>query len=280
MTQTIEVRHAVHPADARGFDTARLRREFLVTSLFPVDRIRLVYSHVERMIVGGCVPVAGRLTLAAPKEIGTKDFLARRELAVVNLGGPGRVLVRGQAFDVARGEAVYAGLGAGEVALESVEAAAPARFALLSTPAHRPCPTAKLDAATGRRIEAGSPETANAREIHQMLIPGAVDSCQLVFGITRFKPGSGWNTMPAHPHARRNEVFLYFDIAEGRRVGHLMGEPQETRHLIVGEGEAVISPPWSIHCGAGTGSYSFLWAMGGDNQDYADMDMVATADLR
>lgn len=280
MTQSIEIRHAVHPADARGYDTARLRREFLVTALFPVDRIRLVYSHIERMIVGGCVPVAGALTLAAPREIGARDFLARRELAVVNLGGRGRVRVGGETFDLARGEAVYAGLGAGAVALESVDAAAPARFVLLSTPAHRVCPTRKLDAATGRRLLAGAPETANAREIHQMLIPGAVDSCQLVFGITRFEPGSVWNTMPAHTHDRRNEVYLYFDIAEGQRVVHLMGEPQETRHLIVGEGEAVISPPWSIHCGVGTGSYSFLWAMAGDNQDYSDMDMVATADLR
>ena len=280
MTQSIELRHAVHPADARGFDTARLRREFLVTGLFPADRIRLVYSHVERMIVGGCAPVAGRLSLAAPKEIGTTDFLARRELAAVNLGGPGRVFVGGERFDIAKGEAVYAGMGAGEVALESADPANPARFALFSTPAHRACPTLKLDAATGRRIAAGAAETANAREIHQMLIPGAVESCQLVFGITRFKPGSVWNTMPCHTHDRRNEVYLYFDLADGQRVVHLMGEPQETRHLIVAEGEAVISPPWSIHCGAGTGSYSFLWAMGGDNQDYADMDMVATADLR
>lgn len=280
MTQTLEIRHAVSPLDARGFDTARLRREFLVTQLFPAGRIRLVYSHVERMILGGATPLAARLTLAAPKEIGARDFLARRELAVVNLGGAGRVFVGGAAFDVAKGEAVYAGMGAGEVALESVDAKAPARFALLSTPAHRPCPTVKLDASTGRRIEAGAAETANAREIHQMLIPGAVESCQLVFGITRFRPGSVWNTMPCHTHGRRNEIYLYFDLAEDQRVVHLMGEPQETRHLIVAEGEAVISPPWSIHCGAGTGAYSFLWAMGGDNQDYADMDMVATADLR
>jgi 4-deoxy-L-threo-5-hexosulose-uronate ketol-isomerase len=280
MTQTLEVRHAIHPAHAKTLDTAGLRREFLIEGLFRLHEVRLVYSHVERMIVGGAVPVAGPLLLAAPKEIGTASFLARRELAVVNLGGPGRVHVGPESFDLAKGEAVYAGMGAGEVSLESLDGANPARFYLLSTPAHRACPTVKLDARTGRRFKTGAAETANAREIHQMLIPGAVESCQLVFGITRFEQGSVWNTMPCHVHDRRNEVYLYFDLAEGQRVVHLMGEPQETRHLFVAEGEAVISPPWSIHSGVGTGSYSFLWAMGGDNQDYADMDMVATSDLR
>lgn len=280
MTQTLEVRHAVSPREARGFDTAALRAAFLVTGLFQPGRARLVYSHVERMIVGGAVPLETALALSAPKEIGTTDFLARRELGAINLGGPGRVRVGDAVFDVAKGEAVYAGMGAGEVGLESLDATNPARFYLVSTPAHRACPTAKLDAATGRTIATGAQETANARDIHQMLIPGAVESCQLVFGITRFKPGSVWNTMPCHTHDRRNEVYLYFDLAQDQRVVHLMGEPQETRHLIVADGEAVISPPWSIHCGVGTGSYAFVWAMGGDNQDYADMDRVATADLR
>jgi 4-deoxy-L-threo-5-hexosulose-uronate ketol-isomerase len=281
MTQSLEVRHAVHPEHVKTLDTAGLRRHFLIEDLFRrPDHVRLVYSHYERMIVGGAVPMERELRLETPREVGAPAFLARRELAVINIGAPGRVTVGGAAFDLAKGEAVYAGLGAGEVTLASRDAGDPARFYLLSTPAHRACPTVKLDASTGRTLSLGSAQTANARDIHQMLIPGAVESCQLVFGITRFKPGSVWNTMPPHVHDRRNEVYLYFDIAEGQRVVHLMGEPQETRHVLAAEGDAVISPPWSIHSGVGTGSYAFIWAMGGDNQDYADMDMLAPADLR
>lgn len=278
--QSLEIRHASHPEAVKGLDTQGLRREFLIPDLFAAGRIKLVYSHVERMIIGSACPVDAPLALQTPKEVGQSSFLARRELGVINIGGPGIVRVDGEVHDIGTREALYVGMGAGEVVFEAGNGAMPPRFYLLSAPAHRSYPTRRIDASVGRILELGDKSTANERSIHQMLIPGAVESCQLVFGMTTLAPGSVWNTMPCHTHDRRNEVYLYFDLAAEARIFHFMGEPQETRHLLVGEGNAVISPPWSIHSGVGTGAYTFIWAMAGDNQDYADMDMVATADLR
>ncbi|HKM62371.1 MAG TPA: 5-dehydro-4-deoxy-D-glucuronate isomerase [Acidisphaera sp.] len=278
--QTIETRSSSGPDAVRAFSTEQLRREFLIQDLFTPSHVKLVYSHVERMIIGGAMPVGWPLQLQTPREVGQKTFLARRELAAINIGGAGTIAVDGTVYEIAPREALYVGMGAESVAFRSTDNAKPARFYLLSAPAHRPCPTRKLDEGTGKTLQLGDKSTANERSIHQMLIPGAVESCQLVFGMTTLAPGSVWNTMPCHTHSRRNEVYLYFDLAPDARVFHFMGEPQETRHLVMAEGEAVISPPWSIHCGAGTGSYTFIWAMAGDNQDYGDMDMVATPDLR
>jgi 4-deoxy-L-threo-5-hexosulose-uronate ketol-isomerase len=278
--QSIDVRYSSRPDAAKTFDTEQLRREFLIEDLFRQDRIKLVYSHIERMIIGGAVPTSGPLELETPREVGQKTFLARRELAAINIGGPGTVAIDGEKYEIAGREALYVGMGADAITFGSTDGARPARFYLLSAPAHRRYPTRKIDASTGNILHLGEKATANERTIHQMLIPGVVESCQLVFGMTTLTAGSVWNTMPCHTHDRRNEVYLYFDLSPDARVFHFMGEPQETRHLVIAEAQAVISPPWSIHCGCGTGAYTFILAMAGDNQDYADMDMVATAELR
>jgi 4-deoxy-L-threo-5-hexosulose-uronate ketol-isomerase len=278
--QMIETRYSSRPDTVKAYDTQKLRDEFLVQDLFRADQVKLVYSHIERMIVGGAAPIGDPLQLLAPREVGQKTFLARRELAAINIGGPGAIVVDGKRYPIANREALYVGMGAEDVRFESASVAKPAQFYLLSAPAHRSCPTRKIDRSVGNILQLGDRASANEREIHQMLIPGAIESCQLVFGMTTLASGSVWNTMPCHTHDRRNEVYLYFDLAPQARIFHFMGEPQETRHVVVGDREAVISPPWSIHSGVGTGAYTFIWAMAGDNQDYGDMDMVATADLR
>jgi 4-deoxy-L-threo-5-hexosulose-uronate ketol-isomerase len=278
--QMIETRYSSRPETVKAYDTQQLRDEFLVQDLFRANQVKLVYSHIERMIVGGAAPIAEALQLSAPREVGQKTFLARRELAAINIGGPGAIVVDGKRYAIANREALYVGMGAEDVRFESASVATPAQFYLLSAPAHRSCPTRKIDRSIGKILQIGDRAGANEREIHQMLIPGAIESCQLVFGMTSLASGSVWNTMPCHTHDRRNEVYLYFDLAPQARIFHFMGEPQETRHILVGDREAVISPPWSIHSGVGTGAYTFIWAMAGDNQDYGDMDMIATADLR
>ena len=277
---TIDVRQATHPAHARRFDTSELREQFHIGGLFAPGETRLTYTHVDRFVVGGCVPLGDGLALTAPKAIGTASFLDRRELGIVNIGGPGFVTVGSDRYELGRGDSLYVGRGAGEVALHSASAADPARFYLLSTPAHATHPTVRIPLEKARRLDLGAQETANKRTIHQVIHPDVCDSCQLVMGITRLDPGSVWNTMPAHVHDRRSEVYLYFDLAPETRVFHLMGEPQETRHIVMSNEEAVISPGWSIHSGCGTANYSFIWAMAGDNQDFNDMDFVAMGDLR
>ena len=276
----VATRQAVDPIRAKGLDTEGLRREFLVEDLFRPGEIRLTYTHLERLIVGGATPGASPLTLEATRETGTPRFLDRRELAAVNIGGPGRIVVDGTAYDLGNRDVLYVGRGAAEVSFESLGDDAPARFYLLSAPAHRDCPTRLLRVEDARRLDLGDAGTSNVRTIHQMVHPAVCDSCQLVLGITQLAPGSVWNTMPPHVHDRRSEIYLYFDLAAGSKVLHLMGEPTETRHLVVGDGEAVLSPPWSIHSGAGTGAYTFIWAMGGDNVDYTDMDPVSLETLK
>lgn len=276
----VEMRQAIDPVRARALDTAGLRNNFLVDDLFSSGEIRFVYSHYERLMVGGAVPTVDGLALSPARETGTEFFLARREIAAVNVGGAGRITARGKTFDLAPRDVLYVGKDVRDVVFHSVDPGEPARFYLLSAPAHMAHPTRLLRIADAKRIDLGSPETSNQRSIYQMIIPGVCDSCQLVLGITELAPGSVWNTMPAHVHDRRSEVYLYFDLTPGQKVIHLMGEPTETRHLVVGDREAVLSPPWSIHCGAGTGAYTFIWGMGGDNVDYTDMDKVDLGELR
>lgn len=276
----VETRQAVDPVRAKALDTAGLRANFLIEDLFRAGEVRFVYSHYERLMVGGAVPLGEALRLEPARETGTGFFLARRELAAVAVGGPGRITVAGTAHDLAPRDVLYVGRGVEDVVFESLDPGRPAKFYLLSTPAHATHPTRHLRIADANRLDLGSPETSNQRSIYQMVIPGVCDSCQLVLGITELASGSVWNTMPGHVHDRRSEVYLYFDLQPGQKVVHLMGEPDETRHLIVGEGEAVLSPPWSIHCGAGTGAYTFVWAMGGDNVDYTDMDKVDLGAMR
>lgn len=272
---TVETRPAISPAEARGMDTAALRAAFHGAGLFRPGEVRLIYTHYDRMILGGAVPDGGSLTLDAVKECGTASILDRREMAVVNIGNAGEVTAAGVTHAMGRGDVLYLGMGAGPVTFSGA-----GRFYILSAPAHSAHPARLIRLQDAKKLTVGAPETANHRTINQFVHPDVMPSCQLVVGYTQFHGGSVWNTMPAHLHDRRMEAYLYFDMPEDRRVFHFMGEPAETRHLVIANEEAAISPPWSIHCGAGTGSYSFIWAMAGDNVDYRDQDPVAMGALR
>ncbi|MGH1415382.1 MAG: 5-dehydro-4-deoxy-D-glucuronate isomerase [Pelagimonas sp.] len=271
---TAQTRYAIDPATAKTLDTQGLRDHFHVDGLFQPGEIKLVYSHYDRLILGSVVPSDGPLTLDNVPETGTPSFLDRREMGILNLADDGEITVAGETFAPGQGEVLYIGKGAGPITFTG------GRFYVLSAPAHRTCPTKLIRIADAKRVELGSPETANERVIIQLLHPDVCDSCQLLMGYTQFAKGSVWNTMPAHTHDRRMEAYLYFDLSEDQRVFHFMGKPDETRHIVMANEEAVISPPWSIHSGAGTGSYSFCWAMAGDNVDFTDMDMIPMGDLR
>lgn len=280
MTTHVQVRQAIGPAEAASRDTRGLRDGFLLDNLFVPGEARLTLSHLDRVIVGGIAPADGTIHLGPVPQTGTAGLLDRREAAVVNIGGRGTVTVGDRDCPVGHREALYIGMGAGALAFSSVDAEEPALFYLVSAPAHRSCPTVLITADMARPNPRGAAQEANARIIRQYVHPDVCESCQLLVGITEFEPGSVWNTMPAHLHDRRMEVYLYFGMNPDARVFHLMGEPQETRHIVVANREAVLSPPWSIHAGAGTGSYSFVWAMAGDNQDFADMDIVPMEALK
>ncbi len=274
MTQA-ETRYAIDPASAKSLDTEGLRSHFHVGGLFQPGEIKLVYSHYDRLLLGSVVPAGADLVLDVVPETGTATFLERRELGILNIGEAGDVTVGGKTYTIGNGEVLYVGKGAGAVTF-----AAPGRYYVLSAPAHHAYPTKLIKLADAKRVEMGSKETANERVIIQLLHPDVCESCQLLMGYTQFQPGSVWNTMPAHVHDRRMEAYLYFDMSDDQRVFHFMGKPEETRHLVMANEEAVISPPWSIHSGAGTGSYTFCWAMAGDNVDFTDMDFIAMEDLR
>ena len=276
----IEVRQVCHPEAVRRFNTEELRRHFIIEKIFSPGEVVLTYSHIDRLIIGGAMPGRDRLVLPTPRAVGTDAFLKRRELGILNIGGAGRVLVGDAVHELARRDALYVGNQAGEVGFESLVAERPAKFYLVSTPAHAAYETVKIPQEKANRIRLGEQSTANKRTIYQYIISDVCQSCQLVMGLTQLEPGSMWNTMPCHTHDRRSEAYLYFDLNEDHRVVHLMGEPQESRHLIVANEQAILSPGWSIHSGVGTSHYAFIWAMGGDNQDYADMDMVAMSELR
>lgn len=277
---TNDIRQVAHPDAVKRFDTAELRQHFLIESVFRPGEVSLTYSHIDRLVVGGAMPTAAALPLPASKAIGTDSFLKRRELGIVNVGGPGRVRVGGASYDLGTRDALYVGMGAGEVSFESADTAVPAKFYLVSTPAHAGHDTVLIEAGRAKQVRLGEDRTANKRTINQYIHPDVCRSCQLLLGLTEFEEGSIWNTMPAHVHDRRSEIYLYFDLPEDQRVIHLMGEPQETRHLVVANEQAILSPGWSIHSGVGTSRYAFIWAMGGDNQDFTDMDMIAIRDLK
>lgn len=272
-------RFAIDPRTAAGFNTAQLRENFLLPPLFVLGRIQLHYTNYDRMIVGGAMPVESSLELETIKPAGTDKLLARRELIAVNIGGAGVVTVDGERFSAGTRDMVYAGMGS-SVTFESVSADTPAKFYLLSAPAHARYPAKHIGIGDAKRIDLGSQATSNERSIFQFIHPEGARTCQLVVGMTTLAEGSVWNTMPCHVHDRRMEAYLYFDLPEKARVIHLMGEPQETRHLIVKNEEAILSPGWSIHSGTGTSSYTFIWAMAGDNVDYTDVDAVAIEDLK
>jgi 4-deoxy-L-threo-5-hexosulose-uronate ketol-isomerase len=277
---TIDVRQVCHPDAVKRFTTDELREHFLIETLFAADKVEMTYSHIDRLIVGGAMPVAGKLDLPTPKSVGTDAFLKRREIGIINIGAHGRVTAGGTTYELDNRDALYIGKSGGDVTFESSDASAPAKFYFVSTPAHAVCPTVIIPKDKANSFSLGDQANANRRTINQYIIPGVCDSCQLVMGLTQLEPGSMWNTMPSHTHDRRSEVYVYFDLGADTRVVHLMGEPSETRHLFISNEQAVLSPGWSIHSGVGTSHYAFIWAMGGDNQDYTDMDAVAMNDLR
>ena len=273
-------RYAIGPRETAALNSAELRENFLLENLFVAGAVELVYTHYDRMVVGGAVPTAGALALPCPENLKAGYFLERRELGILNIGAAGTVTVDGQAYQLGNQDCLYVGRGAQQVTFASADAAQPAKYYLLSTPAHATYPTTRLTQAEATPVTMGTAETANQRTIYKYIYNEGLASCQLVMGLTKLHPGSVWNTMPAHTHDRRMEAYLYFDLPKGQRVLHLMGQPQETRHLWVAEGQAILSPPWSVHAGCGTAGYTFIWGMGGENQEYTDMDAVAITDLR
>ena len=287
----MELRTASSPRDAKNYDTKRLREEFFVDHIFEKDEINLVYSHIDRIIFGGACPVDNKLKLLAGDELRAEYFLERRELGVINIGGPGKITVDGVTYEIGSRDGMYIGRGTKDIEFESNEKSNPAKFYLASGPAHRTCPTVRIlkdgkkehdydvEISEVNKKHLGAIETSNERTINKYILPGQVESCQLEMGMTHLEPGSVWNSMPCHTHDRRMEVYLYFDLDEDDFVMHFMGQPDETRHIVMRNEEAVISPSWSIHCGCGSKNYTFIWAMVGENQDFDDMDEVDPKDL-
>lgn len=273
-------RFAIDPVTAAAMGTDELRHNFLIEGLFQLGRIGLTYTHYDRMIVGGAMPAGTPLSLQAIKPTGTKNFLDRREMIAVNIGGAGIVKAGGQSYELQPRDMLYLGMGANEVSFASVNPAESAKFYLLSAPAHQSHPSQLIRIGDAKRLDLGSQATCNERSIFQFIHAEGVKTCQLVVGMTQLAPGSVWNTMPCHVHDRRMEAYLYFDLPETARVFHFIGEPDETRHLVMRNEEAVLSPGWSIHSGAGTSNYAFIWGMAGDNVDYTDVDPVAMEELR
>lgn len=275
-----DVRYANSPAEVAAMNTRQLRENFLVETIFEEDNVRLTYSHYDRLIVGGAMPVEQTLPLETIDPLKAGYFLERRELGVINVGGEGYVMVDGQMFTLHFKEALYVGRGAREVHFGTRDPNIPAKFYFNSAPAHRTCPIKKVTRKEAQIVELGSLETANHRVINKLLVNSVVETCQLQMGMTELKAGSVWNTMPAHVHDRRMEAYFYFEVPDGQSVCHFMGKPDESRHIWMQNEQAVISPPWSIHAGAGTSNYTFIWGMGGENLDYDDMDKWAITDLR
>ena len=280
MNNSHQVRYASSPKDVKNYDTDRLRNEFLIQNLMEPDKVNLVYSHYDRYITGGVVPVTGNVELKSIDPLKSEYFLERRELGVINVGGKGSVIVDGETFVLEYKEALYVGRENKEVIFCSADKNKPAKFYLNSTPAHKAYPTKKINQSDAEVVEMGTLETSNARTIRKLIVNSVVETCQLQMGMTELKKGSVWNTMPAHVHDRRMEVYFYFEVPENQAVCHFMGEPTETRHIWISNNEAVISPPWSIHSGSGTSNYIFIWGMAGENLDYGDMDICKINELK
>ncbi|MCI8515174.1 MAG: 5-dehydro-4-deoxy-D-glucuronate isomerase [Lachnospiraceae bacterium] len=276
----MKVYYANHPDDAKKYTTEELRKHFLKEEVFLADAIELAYSHVDRIIFGGAMPVERELKLEAGDELRAEFFLQRRELGIINIGGGGTVVVDGTVYELERRDALYIGMGSRDVVFASKEAANPAKFYLCSCPAHRTYPTKKIGYEDANHKNLGSVKEINKRQLNQYLHPDVLETCQLSMGMTCLEEGSAWNTMPSHTHERRMEVYMYFDMDEDTRVFHMMGQPNETRHIVMKNEQAVISPSWSIHSGVGTKNYTFIWAMCGENQDFDDMDNLSMDDLR
>ena len=280
MSVNYESRYAISPNETKTLDTASLRSNFLMEKVFDDDTIQLVYTHYDRYIAGGAKPVNKPLLLETIDELKASYFLERRELGIINVGGVGKVSVDGEVYTLGFKEALYVGKGCKEVIFSSDDTKEPAKFYLNSAPAHQAFPVRKVTKAEAEIVELGSLETANHRTINKLLVNSVIETCQLQMGMTELKTGSVWNTMPAHTHDRRMEVYFYFEVPEGQSVCHFMGQPEETRHIWMQNEQVVISPPWSIHSGAGTSNYTFIWGMAGENLDYDDMDKRAITELK
>lgn len=280
MKTNYEIRYAAHPEDAKHYDTARIRRDFLIERVFADDEVNMVYSMYDRMIVGGAMPVHEQLALEAIDPLKAPHFTTRRELGIFNVGGPGIVRAGNEAFRLDYKEALYLGRGDRDITFESLDAAHPAKFYFNSTTAHCAYPDRKITKADAISVEMGSLEGSNHRTINKMIVNQVLPTCQLQMGMTELKPGSVWNTMPAHVHSRRMEAYFYFEVPADQAVCHFMGEVDETRHLWMKGDQAVLSPEWSIHSAAATHNYTFIWGMGGENLDYGDQDFSAITDLK
>ncbi|MDP4269570.1 MAG: 5-dehydro-4-deoxy-D-glucuronate isomerase [Bacteroidota bacterium] len=281
MKTNYEIRYASHPQDAKNYDTARLRKEHLIENLFTANEVNMVYSLYDRMVVGGALPAGEVLPIEAIDPLKAPHFLHRRELGIFNVGGgKGIVKVGDVTYELDYKEALYLGAGDRDVTFASADASNPAKLYFNSCPAHKTCPDKKITKADALVMELGSLETANHRDINKMLVREVVETCQLQMGMTELKPGSIWNTMPAHTHSRRMEAYFYFEVPEGQAVCHFMGEPTETRHIWMTGDQAVLSPEWSIHSAAATYNYTFIWGMGGENLDYGDQDFYKHTELR
>jgi 4-deoxy-L-threo-5-hexosulose-uronate ketol-isomerase len=276
----MEIRFQSSPREVKGMNTQQLRENFLVQNLMQANQIQLVYSHFDRVIVGGAMPVSNPVLLPNEAELRADYFLERRELGIINVGGAGSVEADGVVYELSKLDALYLGKGTRSVSFSSASADQPAQYFLLSAPAHHTYPNRRMQKDEAAPVHLGEKATSNERTIYKYIHQEGIQSCQLVMGLTVLKEGSVWNSVPPHTHTRRMEVYFYFDLPEAHRVFHLMGEPQETRHIVMANQEAVISPPWSVHCGPGTTNYGFIWAMAGENYTFTDMDPVPIATMQ
>lgn len=276
----LETRYSNHPDDVKHYTTEELRKHFLIEKVFVADEVNLVYSHNDRIIAGGAMPVEKELFLESGRELASDYFLELREMGVINIGGKGQVILDGVKYDMDYQDGLYAGRGIKDVRFVSLDKNNPAKFYINSSPAHKAYPTVHIPLAKANHVHCGEPENLNVRTINQYVHPAVCQSCQLVMGMTILAPGSVWNTMPCHTHERRMEVYMYFNLKEDDFVCHYMGQPQETRHILMHNEQAVISPSWSIHSGCATRNYIFIWGMCGENQTFTDMDNIDNKDLR
>ncbi len=274
----LDIRYPSHPQDAKWYDTEKLRKQYLIEKVFEKDEALLTYSHFDRIIAGGIMPVDTKVALTGGKELASQYFLERREMGIINVGGPGMVYADSDTYELAPRDGLYLGMGIKTLEFESLDPANPAKYWINSCPAHQTYPNKKINIKDAAKRPLGSVETCNKRVINQYIHPAVLKTCQLCMGLTELEPGSNWNSMPCHTHERRMEVYFYFNLGDNIMF-HMMGQPQETRHIIMHDEQAVISPSWSIHCGVGTSSYAFIWGMCGENQEFDDMDNVNPKDM-
>lgn len=280
----MDIRYSCNQRDFKRYTTQEVRDEFLIENLYVADEVRAVYSHVDRMVTLGCMPVNGAVPIDKGIDVwanfGTSYFLERREIGIFNIGGPGVITTDGETYRMNHKDCLYITKGVKSVTFASDDGKNPAKFYMVSAPAHKACRTTYIPIEKAAKRPLGAAETSNKRVINQFIHPDVLETCQLSMGMTVLEPGSVWNTMPAHTHERRMEIYMYFEVPKDNVVFHMMGEGQETRHVVMQNEQAVISPSWSIHAGAGTSNYTFIWAMGGENQAFDDMDNIPTAQLR